>query len=74
MTAILTEDPAELAEATPSLPPALERIVHHCLEKLPEQRFQSSYDVAFALEALSTSSGKTTPRSSRAARSQGNAR
>jgi serine/threonine protein kinase len=61
MTAILTKDPAELAEATPSLPPALERIVHHCLEKLPEQRFQSSYDVAFALEALSTSSGKPTP-------------
>jgi Tol biopolymer transport system component len=59
MTAILTKDPPELAEATPSLPLALERIVHHCLEKLPEQRFQSSYDVAFALEALSTSSGKT---------------
>jgi dipeptidyl aminopeptidase/acylaminoacyl peptidase len=60
MTAILTKDPPELSEANPSLPPALERIVHHCLEKLPEQRFQSSYDVAFALEALSTSSGKTT--------------
>ena len=59
MTAILTKDPPELAEANPSLPPALERIVHHCLEKLPEQRFQSSYDVAFDLEALSTSSGKT---------------
>ena len=58
MTAILTKDPPELAEANPSLPPALERIVHHCLEKLPEQRFQSAYDVAFDLEALSTSSGK----------------
>ena len=67
MTAILTKDPPELAEANPSLPPALERIVRHCLEKLPEQRFQSSYDVAFDLEALSTSSGKTR-RSSRAAR------
>jgi len=59
MTAILTKDPPELAEANASLPPAVERIVHHCLEKRPEQRFQSSYDVAFALEALSTSSGKT---------------
>src|SRR6476659_3745150 len=59
MTAILTKDPPELSEANPSLPPAVERIVHHCLEKLPEQRFQSSYDVAFDLEALSTSSGKT---------------
>jgi Tol biopolymer transport system component len=58
MAAIVTKEPPELAEANPSLPPALERIVRRCLEKLPEQRFQSSHDLAFALDALSTSSGK----------------
>jgi len=34
-------------------PPALERVVWHCLEKSPERRFQAASDVAFALEALS---------------------
>jgi len=31
----------------------MERIVRHCLEKNPEERFHSAHDVAFALEALS---------------------
>ena len=35
------------------MPPGLERIVNHCLEKNPAQRFQSASDVAFNLEALS---------------------
>ena len=30
-------------------------MVHRCLEKIPEQRFQSAHDVAFALEAVSDS-------------------
>jgi eukaryotic-like serine/threonine-protein kinase len=55
MTAILTLDPPELAGSRPDLSPALDRIVHHCLEKNPNERFQSARDVAFALEALSGS-------------------
>jgi Tol biopolymer transport system component len=35
--------------------PALQRVVHRCLEKDREQRFQSASDLAFALEALSDS-------------------
>ena len=41
--------------------PALERIVRRCLEKNPEQRFQSARDLSFALSALSgteTSGGR----------------
>lgn len=34
---------------------ALQRVVHRCLEKNPEQRFQSDSDLAFALEAGSES-------------------
>jgi len=53
MTAILNEDPPGISQVVPNLPPALQRVVHRCLEKNPEQRFQSTSDLAFALEALS---------------------
>jgi Tol biopolymer transport system component len=55
MTAILKEDPPEFA-GTLAVSPALDRIVRHCLEKSPLERFQSARDVAFALESLSGSS------------------
>ncbi|MEO6213639.1 MAG: hypothetical protein ABIP65_08440, partial [Vicinamibacterales bacterium] len=38
------------------LPPDLERIVLHCLEKNPEERFQSAHDIAFNLESASGTS------------------
>ena len=56
MSAILKEEPEELAETGRHVPAPLERIVRHCLEKNPAQRFQSAGDVAFALEALADSS------------------
>ena len=55
MAAILNEDPQDLAQILPTVPPGLNRIVHRCLEKNPEQRFQSASDLAFALESLSES-------------------
>jgi serine/threonine protein kinase/tetratricopeptide (TPR) repeat protein len=55
MTAILNEDPPRISQITKSIPPALQRIVNRCLEKNPEQRFQSAPDLAFALDALSES-------------------
>ena len=53
MTAILREEPPDLERDGRPLPPALDRIVRHCLEKSPTERFQSASDVAFALQALS---------------------
>jgi eukaryotic-like serine/threonine-protein kinase len=53
MTAVLKEDPPELSSETHPVSPALERIVRRCLEKSPEQRFQSARDLSFALSALS---------------------
>jgi len=53
MTAILKEDPPELAQTSHPISPALDRIVRRCLEKSPEQRFQSARDLSFALAALS---------------------
>src|SRR5580698_6211733 len=60
MSAILKQDPPELTETNRAVSPALGRIVRHCLEKNPEERFQSARDVAFALGALSDSIGATT--------------
>jgi eukaryotic-like serine/threonine-protein kinase len=57
MTAILKEDPPGISQVAPASPPALQRVVHRCLEKNPERRFQSASDLAFALEALSDSGG-----------------
>src|SRR5579872_2645641 len=52
MSAILKEEPPDLAETNRNVSPALERVVRHCLEKSPAERFQSARDVAFNLEAL----------------------
>jgi serine/threonine protein kinase len=65
MSAILNEDPASISQVTTSIPPALERVVHRCLEKNPEQRFQSASDLAFALDALSETSGSAAVRSNK---------
>ena len=56
LNAILKDDPLEEVAATP-LPPALERIVRHCLEKNPGERFQSAHDLAFDLQSSSGTSG-----------------
>src|SRR5579859_1943307 len=60
MTAILNEDPVAISQIAPATPPALQRVVHRCLEKSPEQRFHSASDLAFALEALSDSGSAPT--------------
>jgi serine/threonine protein kinase/Tol biopolymer transport system component len=60
MTAILKEDPPDLAELTKPTPPAVERIVRRCLEKKPLQRFQSARDLAFNLEGISGNTGSAT--------------
>jgi eukaryotic-like serine/threonine-protein kinase len=53
MTAVLKEDPPELTETGWQGPLGLQRILSRCLEKNPDQRFQSASDLAFAIEALS---------------------
>jgi eukaryotic-like serine/threonine-protein kinase len=60
LSAILKEDPPELTEKLPNVPPALERLVRRCLEKERDLRFQSARDLAFNLEMLSTVSSPGT--------------
>jgi Tol biopolymer transport system component len=52
MSAILSQEAPEPAEEKRGIAPAFERIVHHCLEKRPEDRFQSTRDLAFDIESL----------------------
>ena len=54
ISAILHHDPPDTASGV--IPAGLERVVRRCLEKNPQERFQSARDVAFALEAVSGSS------------------
>ena len=67
ISSILKEEPPELSATGRDVPPLLERIVHHCLEKDPADRFQSARDIAFALEALSSISSPAASATSSAA-------
>ena len=51
LSAILHDEPPGLPR-TVSIAPPLERLVRHCLEKAPEERFQNARDLAYALESL----------------------
>ncbi len=55
MNAVLKSDPPEIDLVAAKISPGLDRIVRHCLEKNPADRFQSARDLTFALGALSGS-------------------
>ena len=42
ITAILTKEPPDLSQTNKDVHPGLDRIVRHCLEKNPEERFESA--------------------------------
>jgi Tol biopolymer transport system component len=55
IAAILKEEPQPLLELQPQLPPALERVVRQCLEKDPDERWQSARDIASELRWVAAS-------------------
>ena len=59
MTAVLREEPPEPADLEVNVPPGLERVFRRCLEKRPEERYQSARDLGFHLEALGRASGSS---------------
>jgi len=61
MTAILREEPEEPAATDTGLAPELQRIITRCLEKNPEERFQSARDLAFDLRSIATQTGAAGP-------------
>jgi len=62
MTAVLREEPAGSNLEQAAIPAGYQDIVKHCLEKEPENRFQSAKDLVFALQTLSGSSASGTYR------------
>ena len=53
ISAILKDDPPDVRLSNSSLSGILDRVVKRCLEKRPDDRFQSASDVGYAIEALS---------------------
>jgi eukaryotic-like serine/threonine-protein kinase len=70
MSAILKEEVPELSETARNVPAGLERIVRHCLEKNPSQRFHSAGDLAFDLESLTEVSATSSKSGAQAAVAQ----
>ncbi len=50
--AIMREDPPPLTSVRPEVPADLERVVSRCLEKQPEDRFQSAGELASEVRAI----------------------
>ena len=61
MTAILREDPEELSTPGSGISPAIDSVVRRCMEKQPEERFQSARDLAFAID--NAGGGTSAPKS-----------
>ncbi len=74
MNAILREEAPPLSDSSRPIPPALDRVVAHCLEKQPGDRFQSARDLAFDLGTLAAAtSAPNTPEAARRPRRWGRA-
>src|SRR5581483_10135978 len=55
LSSILHEDPPELTASGHHVSPLVDRVIRRCLEKEKGERFESARDLAFALDAATTS-------------------
>jgi eukaryotic-like serine/threonine-protein kinase len=68
IAAILSAEPAPISTVQPMTPPALEQLVRGCLEKDPDERWQTAHDVKLQLRAIAeggSQSGLPAPVSAR---------
>jgi serine/threonine protein kinase/Tfp pilus assembly protein PilF len=49
---VLKEDPPDIADTGKRIPLEFQRLIRHCLEKNPQERFQSAQDVAYSLKNI----------------------
>src|SRR5580700_2013974 len=52
MAAVLERDPAPISSLQPATPPAFERLVKTCLDKDPDERWQTAHDVKLQLKQI----------------------
>ena len=62
LAAVLRDHPTGLTASGRAIPPAINGVVSRCLEKSPEERFQSARDLAFALKEIQAGSTASLPR------------
>ncbi|MBW3563814.1 MAG: serine/threonine-protein kinase [Acidobacteria bacterium] len=53
IAAIVSQQPEPISDVTPMTPPALDHVVRRCLEKDPDDRWQSAHDIASELQWIS---------------------
>ncbi|MCI0607297.1 protein kinase [bacterium] len=64
IAAIVSSQPAPISSVAPMTPPALDHLIRKCLEKDPDDRWQSAHDVSSQLQWISeagTQAGVATP-------------
>ena len=64
-SAILEKQPEPLSAVKPLTPPALDHLVKTCLEKEPDERFQTAHDIKLQLRWIAIGTPESRPRSSR---------
>ncbi|HYC92443.1 MAG TPA: protein kinase [Thermoanaerobaculia bacterium] len=67
IASILKTHPPSILESQPALPPALDRIIRTCLQKEPDERFQSAHDVRLAMQWIGEAAPVASTRSARRA-------
>jgi serine/threonine protein kinase len=58
-SSILEKDPDPISSRQPQTPPAFEHVVNTCLQKSPDDRFQTAHDIKLELQWIA--SGKSSP-------------
>ncbi|MBZ5597513.1 MAG: serine/threonine-protein kinase [Acidobacteriia bacterium] len=62
LTAILEKEPERISAVQPATPAALDQTIHNCLEKNPDDRFQTAHDVKLQLAWMARTDPQTVSR------------
>jgi serine/threonine protein kinase/Tol biopolymer transport system component len=60
-SSILETDPEPISTLNPQTPPAFDHVVRTCLQKNPEERFQTAHDVKLELQWIATDKSSPAP-------------